>query len=207
MIEIDLFPEELREKKKLKLNLKPVFKTKLVYAVLGSIVVFHLLLHIIAMTNRRRVRVLKRNRQNLSAQKAELDQLKAELVKLNSKIPLIEQLINNRVVWSKKLNRISDLLVVGIWLDEINLEGGKTKTSLESLEYLVIRGSAASKTKDEPALIGRFMQNLKDDSDFCDDFIDIELGPIRKRQIAQTEVMDFTLFCRFNPDKVQSLLK
>lgn len=207
MIEIDLFPAELREKKKLKLNLKPLFKTKLVYIILGSIVLFHLLLQIIAMVNTRRIGALKRNCQELSSQKAEMGRLKAELVELNSKIPLIEQLIINRVAWSKKLNIISDLLVDGIWLEEISLGGDKTKADQQALEYLVIRGSAASKAKDETALIGRFMQNLKDDPNFCDDFIDIELGPIKKRQIARTEVMDFVLFCRFNQDKVQSLLK
>lgn len=207
MIEIDLFPKELREKKKFKLNLKPVFKTKLVYTVLGSIVLLHLLLQIITMVNARRIRVLKRNCQSLSSQKAELGRLKAELVELNSKIPLIEQLIINRVAWSKKLNSISDLLVDGIWLEEISLGGEKTKANQQTLEYLIIRGSAASKAKDETALIGRFMQNLKDDTSFCGDFIDIELGPIKKRQIVQTEVMDFILFCRFDPEKVQSLLK
>ena len=68
-----------------------------------------------------------------------------------------------------------------------------------------IRGSAASRTKDEPALIGIFMQNLRDDPEFSVDFLEIELGPIRKRMIQDTEVMDFVLFCRFGPEREKAL--
>jgi len=209
MIEIDLFPPELRKKPKRSLNLKFKidFKKKLLFTVLGYIVLLHVLLHLLTAINSKRITVLKRNRQGLASEKTQVDELKAQLAQLNSKIPLIQQLINNQVIWSKKLNRISDLLVNGIWLNEIGLKREDAEQQGEFWQTLIIQGSAASRSKDEPALIGRFMQNLKDDPAFSDDFADIELGPIKKRQIAETEVMDFTLICQFKPERLKALTR
>ncbi|MBU3933863.1 MAG: PilN domain-containing protein, partial [Candidatus Omnitrophica bacterium] len=125
-----------------------------------------------------------------------------------------EQVIKNRILWSKKLNQLSELMVSGIWLNELKVEPW-TKVKVQPLaqakgqplKYLIIQGSCASRTKDEPALIGRFMQNLKDDPLFSSDFAEIELGPIEKRLINQTAVMDFILTCRFKQEKVSGLVK
>jgi Tfp pilus assembly protein PilN len=203
MIEIDLLPLELREKKRI--PFEQFFQTKLFLTILGCLVLFHLFLYTATVINSRRLNALQRNWQNLSSKRAEIDRLKGELAEINRKVPLIKQLISNRLLWSRELNIISDLLIVGIWLNELSLE--KQKTAKDGvLESLIIRGSAASRTKDEPALIGRFMQNLKDDSVFSANFT-VELGPIKKRLIGQTEVMDFILICRFKQNKVLAISK
>ena len=203
MIEIDLLPLELREKKIIRFE--QFFQTKLFLTILGCLVLFHLFLYTATVINSRRLDALQRNWQNLSSKRAEIDRLKGELTEINRKIPLIEQLISNRLLWSRELNIISDLLITGIWLNELSLEKQKTAKDMVS-ESLIIRGSAASRTKDEPALIGRFMQNLKDDSVFSANFT-VELGPIKKRLIGQTEVMDFILICRFKQNKTLVISK
>ena len=203
MIEIDLLPLELREKKII--HFEQFFQTKLFLTILGCLVLFHLSLYTAAAINSRRLDALQGNWQNLSSKRAEIDWLKGELTEINRKIPLIEQLISNRLLWSRELNIISDLLIAGIWLNELSLEKQKTAEDKVS-ESLIIRGSAASRTKDEPALIGRFMQNLKDDSVFSANFT-VELGPIKKRLIGQTEVMDFILICRFKQSKAPAISK
>ena len=203
MIEIDLLPLELREKKII--HFEQFFQTKLFLTILGCLVLFHLSLYTAAAINSRRLDALQGNWQNLSSKRAEIDRLKGELAEINRKIPLIEQLISNRLLWSRELNIISDLLIAGIWLNELSLEKQKTAEDKVS-ESLIIRGSAASRTKDEPALIGRFMQNLKDDSVFSANFT-VELGPIKKRLIGQTEVMDFILICRFKQNKASAISK
>ena len=205
MIEIDLLPVEFRKKKKI--SFERVFNTKLILVVLGSLILFHLFIHLAAVVSTKRLGRLARSRENLSSQAEQVDQLKAELAKINKDIPLIEQLTANRVLWSEKLSRINNLITGGIWLKELVLEKQKAETKDKPAAFLIIRGSAASRTKDEPALIGRFMQNLKEDASFSADFAEIELGPIKKRQIAQTEVMDFILLCRFKPDRAQMLLR
>ena len=203
MIEIDLLPLELREKKII--HFEQFFQTKLFLTILGCLVLFHLSLYTATGINSRRFDALQRNWQNLSSKRTEIDRLKGELTEINRKIPLIEQLISNRLLWSRELNIISDLLIAGIWLNELSLEKQKTAEDKVS-ESLIIRGSAASRTKDEPALIGRFMQNLKDDSVFSANFT-VELGPIKKRLIGQTEVMDFILICRFKQNKAPAISK
>jgi len=204
MIEINLLPIEFRTKKEF--SFEQIFKTKIIFTVLAYFILFHLLLYIVAFVNTKRLNILKNNWRALSSKEEKIDQLKDELSKIGEKIPLIEQLISNRILWSNKLNRISDLIITGIWLDGLTLEKQKASKG-ESLECLIIRGSAASRTKDEPALIGRFMQSLKDDFSFLADFTEIELGPIRKRLIEQTEIMDFVLNCWFKPDRTEALLK
>ncbi len=209
MIEINLLPLELREKKKI-ITLSAfegILKTKIIFIVFGCLIFVHLFLISLTVINTKRFNSLKKTWEGLSSKSEKIDQLKRTSSDINEKISLIEQLISNRVFWSEKLNRISNLMVSGIWLNELTLQKQKAKTEGGFPESLIIRGSAASRTKDEPALIGRFMQNLKDDPSFSADFIEIELGPIKKRLIKQTEVMDFILICRFKQERAEALLK
>jgi Tfp pilus assembly protein PilN len=207
MIEIDLLPAELRKSKKPAFEMKWMYNKRLPILVLAGIAALHLFLQSISAINARRLNILKKNWQGMSGQKGQIDQLNSKLTRINKEIPLIEKLIKNRVLISQKLNRISDLIISGVWLHEITLKEEKVKAGPGARQYLVIKGSAASRTQDEPALIGRFMQNLKNDSSFSADFAEIELGPIKKRKIRQTEIMDFVLICRFKNEQAKTLLK
>lgn len=202
MIEINLLPQDLRRKKGIDFSRIP--KKKLIFAVFGSIVLLHLLFVFLTAINQKRLKSLNKTWLELSFKREKLQQLKQEWKELNTKVPLIEQLIRNRILWAEKLNRLSEALVSGVWLSELSL---KTDEKDKFIKYLLIKGSCASRKKDEPALIGRFMQNLKEDPLFSADFAEIELGPIKKRLIKQTEVMDFILTCRFKPERATSLAK
>lgn len=205
MIEIDLLPQEFRTKKKAYLTQIP--KKEIILAVLGCLVLFHLFLISLTAMSAKRLKGLKGTWQELAPKRERLDGLKKQLSEINARIPLFEQVIKNRILWSKKLNQLSELMVSGIWLNELSVETKKAQAKGQPLKYLIIQGSCASRTKDEPALIGRFMQNLKDDPLFSSDFAEIELGPIEKRLINQTAVMDFILTCRFKQEKVSGLVK
>jgi Tfp pilus assembly protein PilN len=193
MIEINLLPLELREKRII--SFEEIFKAKIIFSVLACLLLFHLFLYTLNIISKKKLDIIEGNWQQLSSKREKIKQLNSELTKLNEKAPLIEQLISKRLLWSQTLNRISDLIVNGVWLSELRFDKQKTEGG-EFLEYLTIHGSAASRTKDEPALIGRFMQNLKEDSVFSANFPEVELGPIQKRLINQTEIMDFVLICR-----------
>lgn len=212
MIEINLLPAELRKKKKKKVpSFEFSFNKKIPLVVFGGLVLFHLLFISLNTVTKIRLKSLKNNWQGISLKREKLNQIKAELKEVNAKIPLIEQLMRDRILWSRKLNQISELAVPGVWLNELSLEikeealprpiaRTKVKTPAAKpkvLKYLIIEGSCASRGKDEPALIGRFMQNLKSDASFSSDFTGIELGPIKERRIEQIEVMDFILTGRF----------
>ncbi|MFH1045461.1 MAG: hypothetical protein V1727_00670 [Candidatus Omnitrophota bacterium] len=204
MIEINLLPTELREKKTL--AVPQIFQAKLVGIVVLCILATHLLLIVVAAMSAKRLAHFKVKLQTLTPKGKEVAQLQVELNEANKKIPMIEQLMQNRILWSKKLSRVNDLMVPRVWLSEFSLREEKEELENKGTgKLLIIRGSAASRTKDEPALVGMFMQNLKDDPVFSEDFSDIELGPIRKRLIGDTEVMDFNLYCRIKPERIKAL--
>ena len=205
MIKINLLPQEFRKKGKSYLARIP--KKEMVLAVLGCLVLFHLFLISLTAMSTKRLKGFKKTWQELAPKRERLDGLKKQLGEINARIPLFEQVIKNRVLWSEKLNQLSESIVSGVWLNELSLVTKEVQEKGRLSKYLIIRGSCASRTKDEPALIGRFMQNLKEDPSFSSDFAEIELGPIEKRLIKQTAVMDFILTCRFKEEKVSALLK
>lgn len=205
MIEINLLPAELRKSRKTPLLNIP--KTKIFLLSLGAFALLHFTVTALVTINTKRLSALKLTWSSLSKQRRAIQELKEELSQINSKVPFIEQLVRNRILWSKKMNLLSDSMVSGVWLNELSLETELTKRKGEPLKYLVIRGSCASRAQDEPALIGKFLQNLKANSAFADDFAEIELGPIKKRIIGKTEIMDFYLSCLFKKEKAQSLVK
>lgn len=208
MIEINLLPEELRPKRTSSIDFSQVLQAKVVFIIVGCAVALHLLLIGVGLMNNKRVNAMRLKWQGLTSKSKEIERLQKELKEVKQKVPLIEQLIENRVCWAQKLSQASNLIVSGLWLSEFSVRAEKEDLpgqGEQMVKMLTIRGSAASRTKDEPALIGIFMQNLKDDPSFSADFSDIELGPIRKRMIKDTEVMDFVLFCRFKPEREKAL--
>ncbi|MBU3933380.1 MAG: hypothetical protein KKH11_01775, partial [Candidatus Omnitrophica bacterium] len=151
MIEIDLLPQEFRTKKKAYLTQIP--KKEIILAVLGCLVLFHLFLISLTAMSAKRLKGLKGTWQELAPKRERLDGLKKQLSEINARIPLFEQVIKNRILWSKKLNQLSELMVSGIWLNELSVETKKAQAKGQPLKYLIIQGSCASRTKDEPALI------------------------------------------------------
>lgn len=206
MIEINLLPLELREKKKVDFSFTKTLAIRSGCIILGSLLLLHLFFNLMAAMNNKKLNSLKKKWEDIFHKRLVVAELTGEATKIDEKIPLIEQLITSRITWSKKLNSISDLVVSGVWLNELTLKREKGVAG-EPPESLIIRGSAASRIRDEPVLIARFMQHLKDDPVFSADFQEIELGPIKKRLIKQTEVMDFILNCRFKEDRAQTLLR
>ena len=47
------------------------------------------------------------------------------------------------------------------------------------------------------ALIGRFIEKLKENASFYSDFSDIELGSIKREQTGNQEMMTFKMTCLF----------
>lgn len=206
MIEINLLPPELKKKKTLHVEVKQIFSPRILLTFLGYFVLAHTVILTASFISAKRLDIIKTNWNGLSPQRAKIAQLNTDYADIQQKVLLIEKLIGERILWAKKLNLLSDLLVNGVWLNQLSLdariEGKKEKPAYISL---TIRGSAASRAKNEPALIGKFIQNLKGSSEFTADFVEIELGPIRQRQITQTTIMDFVLTAQFTPEKNNAL--
>jgi hypothetical protein len=65
-------------------------------------------------------------------------------------------------------------------------------------QILILKGSAVSPTsEEETALVGKFIESLRNNKDFYGDFEDIKLSSIQRKKTGSMEVMDFTIICYF----------
>ncbi|MDD5137054.1 MAG: PilN domain-containing protein, partial [Candidatus Omnitrophica bacterium] len=223
MIKINLLPEERREKEsslsKISLSFKgqaDLFRN-LAIAALGILVCMHIILFFVGARSAAASKTMSQKVQSLAPAKREYDVLKAEVDVANRKAKAIDDLMANRFSWAKKLNELSDCVTQGIWLTDISYEEKpsevsvqvkaagllagnrkeimKTETKKLNLKYLNISGYASSMGEQGTALIGKFIQNMKDNPSFFQDFSDIKLESIRAEKLFEQEVMSFKITC------------
>jgi Tfp pilus assembly protein PilN len=186
MIEINLLPEELIVNPGDKKPFGGLDLRYVVYALpvaLVTIVCLHFLLGVMAMVKRSELSSLNIKWQIAEPQRKELEEFNKEYVASEQDAALIKPLIDNRISWSQKLNRLSLDLPSGIWFNDITI----------NTKELSIKGSVISIEKIEMTLIKTFMDTLKDDAGFINNFTTLELGPIQSQPIAGNEISNFTL--------------
>jgi Tfp pilus assembly protein PilN len=127
--------------------------------------------------------VLNNKWQRLLPQRKMLEDFKKRYAVFSSDIGVIQQLVKQRVNWSEKLNKLSLDLPSGIWFNEVSI----------SSKNFFLKCSAVSLQKAEMNLINKFMDNLKKEIDFINDFSNLELTSVQRRIIAGYEVVDFVL--------------
>ena len=210
LIEIDLLPPEMKPKKKFlmpEIGLLPVF----LWAV-SSLIAIHLILISATAYQKGQLNKLNRRWAELTSSNAKLDELKKEIKEVQARVETIEGLLRRRFIWARKLNQLSDVLSKGVWLDQDHLDIKKQQVPSNQkgvppkkmLSYsLVLHGTAVSREEEETAVIGRFMKALKEDKEFFSDFIDIELGSIQADEIANKDVMHFTITCYFKDGAIR----
>ncbi len=195
MIEINLLPSEMR-KRKLELPEIPLIPVGV--GILCVFVIGSLILGLVVHRKNSQLKILRREWEQKLPLKKEADGLKAEIERLRRKKALLENLSKRRFLWSAKLNSLSDLIPMGIWLTELSLdEMGETK-------FLTLEGIAMPfKGQEMVALVTGFMETLKNDKTFFSGLEEIELGPIERIKVeeAETEVMRFSLICRLEKER------
>lgn len=228
MIEIDLLREEhLKRQKKesplakidlSKLDLKEIPLVKVGVGFLSALVILHLTLFLLGSFSISRTRALLKNYNSILPQKEEADLLKEKSESIDKKIKAINGLMTRRFEWARELKNLSDSMMPGIWLSELNYEestgerplavvakavAGKGKVQAKPqmektvMRYLVISGYATSKGEEGTALVGKFIQSLKNNAGFYADMKDIELKSIKSDLVAGQEVMNFKISCMF----------
>lgn len=193
MIEINLLPEELKSKiasrKKLAIKVAP---NKALYA-LPVIFTLVLLLHILLLAQSTltagRYRSFSSQWNALETQRKELAEFKKEYGVFSEASQAIQQLIKKRILWSRKLNKLSLNLPPGVWFREFSFKGQECD----------LQASSISLQADEMNIINRFAQALKSDPEFFEDFENLKLGSVQKRKIATYEVTDFILKAAVKP--------
>ncbi|NQU95404.1 MAG: PilN domain-containing protein [Candidatus Omnitrophica bacterium] len=217
MIELNLLPEELKKKKK-RIELPEIPFIPISIALIAALVVIQLLLSGWIAATKSQISSLEKTWKDLAPKKTEFESIKKKISAITGKAQTIEYLIDKRVSWARFLNELSDSVTSNVWLTGLSYSeksgvpvtrasskiktksspNPKTKTRRE--RTLTISGSASGRGEEATAYIARFIQSLKDNGDFFKNFNDIELVSIKQDSVADQNVMDFNLACRFKPD-------
>lgn len=186
MIEINLLPEELKSKTKVKITgagLEVKHFLYLIPFVLGILISVHIYLGVLSIIKNNQLRVLNNKWRILEPQRKILDNFNKEYAAVSEDATAIKQLAQQRINWAENLNKLSLYLPSGIWFNEISI----------SQKDFVLEGSVVSLQKDELGLVNKWINNLKNDRDFFKDFSAIELSSVQKKTIGTYDVVDFIL--------------
>ncbi len=203
LIEINLLPPEKRKKIRHGPGL-PAVKSFLPLGIglIAVVIIIHIFLGFALVLNKTSYNGLFKKWQSLEPKKKEADQLKSEINRMDKKITLVEQLVSARFNWARKLQSLSESIIPGVWLNSFVLgEKGEAKTNSKRV-FLSLSGSAVTSGGQGAATIGKFMKNLKENPDFFDAFDEIELGSIQRKNIKETEIMDFTITAYFKKERL-----
>lgn len=184
MIEINLVPEELRQR--VKKEAKAAETKKLLYLLpvfFGILIIAHLYLAVNLIINNNQLRKLNSRLRQLEPQKRAMEGLRKEYASSSSDMQLMQQLTAEKIDWAEKLNRLSLNLPSAVWFEEMSL----------SNKEFILKGSAVSLRKEEVTIINRLLTNLKGDTAFFKDFVSLELSSLQVRIIGGQEVVDFVL--------------
>ena len=226
MIEINLLPQEMRKKeprfKSIDLSefdFKNLPLKNIAIAAAAGLIVLHITLFAVGAYCKSKAVALAKKYSLIVAQNKEALGLKDQVDLIHKKVAAIDELMVKRFGWAKKLNDLSDSVTPGIWISNLEYDEKLTERSIQLVSkpadekskapapkqstekvmarYLVISGYASSMGEQGTALIGRFIQSLKDSPGFYADIYDIELGSIKSERIQEQEVMSFKLTCMF----------
>ncbi len=224
MIEINLLPEEIKKKKRSApkidtsmINLSNLPIINIAMAAVGALLAIQLALFIIGVISGIAFNSMNRKYTDILPKKNETQQLKTKVDTANKKVAAIDELMVKRFSWEKKLNALSDSMIPGIWLTELQYDekitgapkpanadpakkrGGEGKQASENTisRYLILSGAASGIGEEGTALIGRFIKSLKESAEFYSDFSDIELGTIKREKMDDQEIMTFKITCFF----------
>ncbi|MDP2653799.1 MAG: PilN domain-containing protein [Candidatus Omnitrophota bacterium] len=190
MIDINLVPINLRKKRK---SVSMVDSTlalprETMLALAGGVVFLLLAVHILLQVSIAvkffQLKHYEKQWEQIAGEKTNVDKIIQEMRLLQTKVKAVTEIsVSKKILWSKTMNLISDLLPRGVWLTRLTFEEG----------MLTFQGSAVSKTNTEMTNVHAFMSNLKNSAEFMKSVSSIELGLIKSRKINATSVADFTV--------------
>ena len=200
MIYINLVPENLRKRKSAQ-NLMAKATTSLPKETVQAVIIgflfllgfCNLILQITISIKCIQLRAYENQLKHIAIEKGNAERVLTELRSLQSKVKSIENITgNNRILWTYRLNAISDSITRGVWLSRISFDEN----------VLRLQGSAVSKDlKEEMINIHSFTNELQKQQQFMQDIQSIELGLIKTRKLNNTQVNDFTITASFKAAK------
>jgi len=189
MIELNLLPDELKVKKTKAIEFAKLPIVPLSLGILCVLIIAHILLIFTVKMNKASLTKLTKQWEDFSPKRRQLDKLKNNVKDINLKMKAIEELTQKRILWSKKLNSLSDSIHPNIWLSNLYYDK-KSATPTLGLE-----GFATGTEED----VGRFMDTLENSEEFFSGLESIELGFTKRSLLDKDtqEVTNFRLICSF----------
>ena len=192
MITINLLPKEIQKEKDLS-SLKWMASTVLI-ALLVLLFLLWMFAGIHLQARKVRLGGLERKWTELRPQVEKVNKLEERRKTLQIRVALVDNLLQNRLIWARKLSDISRLLPDGVWLNNLRVE----KQGEPSVKTLIINGTAVSmKGQEVLDLIGMFMARLESDEDFFADFVSLKPGSSSRDNKGTVSAMNFELVLRF----------
>lgn len=189
MIEINLVPGNLRKKKKSQMLLGGLnIPLEVIVGSAGGLFLILVFVHIFLLymniSKLSQHKKLKKNWEKIAPDKKRVDTVIHEMRELQANQSAINKLTETRaILWSQKLNILSDVLPRGIWMQKISLKD----------DMLFIQGSAISKQQKEMISVHTLTANLKKEENFLNNITELELGSIQRRNIGKVEIADFLI--------------
>jgi hypothetical protein len=184
MIEINLIPEEL--KVKIKKTSAPLDSKKILYLIpigVSILLLAHIWLGVSNISLNYKYKGLNAQWVVLEPQMKALEENNKENNLLRDDDSVLQALINERVNWADKLNKLSLCLPSGIWFNEITVLN----------KVFTLKATVISIEKEEMSLINKFLLGLKNDKGFSRDFKILELGTIRREKLGSYDASSFSL--------------
>lgn len=199
MVQINLLPVTAKKKRQTKAELR-IKVGPLIFALVGVILVVVVCWTILGIRlSGQRKQLTQRQEQlgTLRSSLKDLDQQNQDKKQFQRRLEFLEAELKREVFWAESLNRLSNLVPPGIWFKKISLQTTKEKL-LKKYVSLRIDGSVISLRGEEMIdLIGEFMNALKKDELFSEQFSEIKLLSSKRSKSGKFEIMDFSLHCQF----------
>ena len=183
MIEINLLPEDQRVKKAAAAPSQLENAVFIIPVILIVVIVIHLYLGIVYMSRKGVYAGLEKKWSSLEPQKKEILGLKNEIDAFSADARIVEGFMKGRIELAPKINKLSMHLPPGIWFNDVSY----------GRRQLVVRASVVSLKIDEMDIINTFVEDLKSDNDFSEDFGSIDVGAVVRRTVGSYDVVDFVL--------------
>ncbi len=116
--------------------------------------------------------------------KQNVDTVLVQLRSLQSKLKSIEDMTPaKQLMWSQKLNIISDSLPKGVWFKKIAV----------TEDMLFMEGSAISRGGQEMSDVHGLVSNLKANEFFMDKLSNLDIESIQSRKAGKVDISDFLI--------------
>jgi len=193
MIEINLLPEELKNKvikppkpEAASLNVAGLeFKhlLLLIPVIFGLLIFVQLIVFVLTLCFSGQLAVLNSKWNRLMPQRKSVEEFNNKYTLASEDASAAKELALKRFIWSEKLNKLSLGLPSGVWFTSLTINA----------KQLTLKGAVVSLNKEDLSLIHRLIDNLKSDVSFYKDFNNLELISAEKKQVGGYDITEFTL--------------